>query len=119
MLNRLSMRRLGRPATLTRILDAADELEPGCWTSSAAPPRSLETLHAITGADAGGLGQDNERSCGTPIRRRGRGSRVKVPPDVHARWTAVPGADDGDRVMATLRAWKAQDENVNGPRAAV
>ena len=52
-------RRLGRPATLTRILDAADKLEAGAAGHHRLLRAELETLHAITGADPGGLGQSN------------------------------------------------------------
>lgn len=98
---------------LTSILDRANEMDPALLNIIGYTSQELDTLRAITDQqDGSGLGEDDEDILRRTDQAAWPRITCQVPPDVHERWLAIPGADDGDRVMATLRAWEAGENNV-------
>lgn len=118
-LNRLS--EIGGMAdleALTRILDAANEVDPALLEVSGYTARELDTLRAITAEHHGsGLDEDDEAVLARTDQAAWPRIACQVPPDVHERWRGIPGADDADRVMGALRAWEAQDGHASAVTA--
>lgn len=102
--------------SLTAILHAADDIDPGMLALTGYTTAELAALDAITGAGEGeGDGEDDDDVLERTDRAAWPRITAQVPPDVHERWLLIPGNDDADRVMVVLREWEArQSEAMTG-----
>lgn len=103
--------------TLSDILGAAYEMDPGLLDVTGYTIQELDTLRALTGDPDDGDGEDDEDVLNRTDRAAWPRITAQVPPDVYERWQDIPGNDDADRVMVVLRRWEETQAAAVGDKA--